>query len=126
MGVMGSEIEFKSYEQHQGALFPAHLSEALDPGDPVFFISDWLESTDVSAFEQRYAVQGERAYPPRVLLKLWLFGAIDGVYPIHPDSPYCRRARRGGEWRPRNRPSRSETIRGTGGKPIPRYPFDGF
>ncbi len=80
MGVMGGEIEFKSYEQHQGALFPAHLSEALDPGDPVFFISDWLESTDVSAFEQRYAVQGERAYPPRVLLKLWLFGAIDGVY----------------------------------------------
>ena len=77
---MGSEIEFKSYEQHQGALFPAHLSEALDPGDPVFFISDWLDSTDVSVFEQRYAVLGERAYPPRLLLKLWLFGAIEGVY----------------------------------------------
>ncbi len=77
---MGSEIEFKSYEQHQGSLFPAHLSEALDPGDPVFFISDWLDSTDVSVFEQRYAVLGERAYPPRLLLKLWLFGAIEGVY----------------------------------------------
>ncbi len=77
---MGSEIEFKSYEQHQGSLFPAHLSEALDPGDPVFFISDWLDSTDVSVFEQRYAVLGERAYPPRMLLKLWLFGAIEGVY----------------------------------------------
>ena len=33
MAVMGSEIEFKEYEQHQGQLFPAHLSEALDPGD---------------------------------------------------------------------------------------------
>lgn len=77
---MGGEIEFKSCEQHQGELFPAHLSEALDPGDPVFFISDWLDSADLRVFEARYAVLGERAYPPRVLLKLWLFGAIEGVY----------------------------------------------
>ena len=26
---MGGDIEFKSYEQHQGSQFPAHLSEAL-------------------------------------------------------------------------------------------------
>ena len=79
MAVMSGEIEFKSYEQHQGSLFPAHLSEALDPSDRMFFISDWLDSSDVSAFEQRYAVLGERAYPPRMLLKLWLFPAIEGV-----------------------------------------------
>jgi len=77
---MGGDIEFKTYEQDQGDLFPAHLSEALDPGDPAFFISDWLDSADLRAFEDRYAVLGERAYPPRVLLKLWLFGAIEGVY----------------------------------------------
>jgi transposase len=77
---MGGEIEFKGYEQHQGDLFPAHLSEALDPGDPVFFIDDWIESLDLRAFEERYAALGERPYPPRVLLKLWLFGAIEGVY----------------------------------------------
>jgi transposase len=77
---MGGDIEFKSYEQHQGDLFPAHLSEALDPRDPVFFISDWLDGADLGAFEKRYAVLGEHAYPPRVLLKLWLFGAIEGVY----------------------------------------------
>lgn len=77
---MGGEIEFKGYEQHQGDLFPAHLSEALDPGDAVFFISDWVESLDVRVFEERYAAMGEHAYPPRMLLKLWLFGAIEGVY----------------------------------------------
>ena len=80
MTVMGSEIEFKGYEQHQGQLFPAHLSEALDPGDPVFFISDLVEGLDLEAFERRYASMGEHAYPPRLLLKLWLFGAIEGVY----------------------------------------------
>lgn len=80
MVVMGSEIQFKGYEQHQGQLFPAHLSEALDPGDPVFFISDFVEGLDLEAFERRYAVMGEHAHPPRLLLKLWLFGAIEGVY----------------------------------------------
>ncbi len=77
---MGDEVEFKGYEQHQGDLFPAHLSEALDAGDPVFFISDWAEGLDLEVFESRYAAAGEHAYPPRVLLKLWLFGAIEGVY----------------------------------------------
>jgi transposase len=80
MAVMGSEIEFKSYEQDQGQLFPAHLSEALDPGDPVFFVSDLVEGLDLEALERRYASIGERAYPPRLLLKLWLFGAVSGVY----------------------------------------------
>ena len=27
MAIMGSEIQFKDYEQHQGQLFPAHLSD---------------------------------------------------------------------------------------------------
>ncbi len=77
---MGGEIEFKGYEEDQGDLFAAHLSDALDPSDPVFFINDFVEGLDLDAFEGRYAPMGERAYPPRVLLKLWLFGAIEGVY----------------------------------------------
>jgi transposase len=80
MVVMGSEIQFKRYEQEQGELFPAHLGEALDPGDPVFFISDLVEGLELESFEHRYAMMGEHAYPPRLLLKLWLFGAIAGVY----------------------------------------------
>lgn len=80
MVVMGGEIRFKGYEQDQGQLFPAHLAEALDPGDPVFFISDLVEGLDLEAFERRYAAMGEHAYPPRLLLKLWLFGAVEGVY----------------------------------------------
>jgi transposase len=80
MAVMGNEIQFKDYEQDQGQLFPAHLSEALDPGDAVFFISDLVEGLDVSVFEERYAAMGEHAYPPRLFLKLWLFGAVEGVY----------------------------------------------
>ena len=77
---MGSEIEFKAYEQHQGSLLPGFVGDALDPADPVFFIDDVIEGMDLTGFEGRYAAQGEHAYPPRLLLKLWLFGAIAGVY----------------------------------------------
>jgi hypothetical protein len=69
MAVMGSEIQFKGYEQEQGQLFPAHLAEALDPSDPVFFISDLIEGLDLEVFEGRYAAMGEHAYRPWLLLK---------------------------------------------------------
>jgi transposase len=74
---MGGDIDFKGYEQGQGQLFPSHLSEALDASDPVFFINDFVEGLDLDVFEECYGVAGERAYPPRMLLKLWLFGATE-------------------------------------------------
>src|SRR5208337_3361221 len=80
MTVMGDEIQFKAYEQGQGQLLPGFVGNALDPSDPVFFVDDLIEGLDLSAFERRYGVMGEHAYPPRMLLKLWLFGAIAGVY----------------------------------------------
>ena len=80
MVAMGGEIEFKTYEQRQGELLPGFVGDALDPGDPVFFVNDVVEGLDLAAFESRYSALGERAFPPRMLLKLWLFGAIAGVY----------------------------------------------
>jgi len=80
MVVMGDEIQFKRYEQQQGQLLPGFVGEALDPSDPVFFVDDLVEGLDLGSFEKRYAAMGEHAYPPRLLLKLWLFGAIAGVY----------------------------------------------
>ena len=77
---MGDEIQFKAYEPRQGQLLPGFVGEALDPSDPVFFVDDVVEGLDLRLFERRYAVLGERAYPPRMLLKLWLFAAIAGVY----------------------------------------------
>ena len=50
---MGSEIQFKGYEPGQGQLFPAYLSEALDPSDPALFVDDMVEGLDLSAFEAR-------------------------------------------------------------------------
>lgn len=75
------ELErFKPYEQEQGQLLPSFVADGLDPGDPVFFIHEVVEQMDLTAFESRYSAVGEHAYPPRLLLKLWLFGVTQGVY----------------------------------------------
>jgi hypothetical protein len=57
MSIMGGGVDFKSYEQDQGQLFRSHLSEALDAGDSVFFIDDFVEGMELSAFEGGYAVR---------------------------------------------------------------------
>lgn len=77
---MGGEIEFKAYAPGQGELLPSYTADALDPSDPAFFVDEVVEGLDLQAFERRYAATGEHAYPPRMLLKLWLFAAISGVY----------------------------------------------
>ncbi|MDH3211870.1 MAG: transposase [Myxococcales bacterium] len=49
-----------------------------------------FEGLDLLGFEARYAALGEHAHPPRMLLKLWLFGAMEGVYS---DGEIARRVR---------------------------------
>jgi transposase len=77
---MADAGRWKPYVQRQGQLLPAFVDDALDPSDPVFFIDDVVEGLELTALEQRYAVLGEHAYDPRLLLKLWLYGATQGVY----------------------------------------------
>lgn len=77
---MGSEISFKSYEQRQGQLLPTFLDDALESSDPAFFIDEVIEGLDLEAFERRYSSLGMHAYAPRMLLKLWLYAATQGVY----------------------------------------------
>ena len=80
MGRMGERGDFEGYEQHQGAWLPVYISDALDRSDVTFFIDEVVEGLDLGGFERRYSSMGEHAYPPRMLLKLWLLGAIEGVY----------------------------------------------
>src|SRR5512145_3192130 len=77
---MAEGERWKPYRQRQGQLRPAFVEDALDPGDPVFFISDVVEGLNLTPREQRYAILGEHAYSPRLLLKVWLYAATQGVY----------------------------------------------
>jgi transposase len=77
---MADAGRWKPYVQRQGQLLPAFVDDALDPSDPVFFIDDVVDGLELTALERRYATLGEHAYDPRLLLKLWLYGATQGVY----------------------------------------------
>ena len=77
---MADAGRWKPYVQRQGQLLPAFVDDALEPSDPVFFIDDVVDGLELTALEQRYATLGEHAYDPRLLLKLWLYGATQGVY----------------------------------------------
>ncbi len=77
---MAEAGRWKPYVQRQGQLLPTFVEDTLDPSDPVFFIDDAVESLDLTPFEQRYAETGEHAYAPRLLLKLWLYAATQGVF----------------------------------------------
>lgn len=88
---MAEAERWKRYTQGQGQLLPAFVDDALDRSDPVFFIDEAVEQLNVSPLEERYAVLGERAYSPRLLLKLWLYGATQGVYSGREIARRCRR-----------------------------------
>ena len=38
-----------------------------------------VEQVEVSGFEEGYAAEGRRAYPPRMMLKVWLYAFCLGV-----------------------------------------------
>lgn len=88
---MAEAERWKPYTQRQGQLLPAFVEDALDPSDPVFFIDEAVEQLNVRPLEARYAAMGEHAYHPRLLLKLWLYGATQGVYSGREIARRCRR-----------------------------------
>ena len=88
---MADAGRWKPYEQRQGQLLPAFVDDALDRSDPVFFIDEAVEQLRLEPLEARYARMGEHAYAPRLLLKLWLYAATQGVYSGREIARRCRR-----------------------------------
>ena len=88
---MAEAGRWKRYEQRQGQLLPAFVDDALDRSDPVFFIDEAVEQLRLAPLEARYARMGEHAYAPRLLLKLWLYAATQGVYSGREIARRCRR-----------------------------------
>src|SRR5436190_7218226 len=87
----GEAERWKPYGQRQGQLLPAFVDDALDRSDPVFFIDEAVEQLGLRPLEERYARLGEHAYHPRLLLKLWLYAATQGVYSGREIARRCRR-----------------------------------
>ena len=70
------------YEPDQDFLLPPSLSEWLPEGHLAYFISDSVDSLDLSAFHERYEQGGPRNQPfhPGMMVKVLLYAYATGVF----------------------------------------------
>ena len=77
------ERKFISYEPGQDLLLPPSLQDWLPDGHMAHFISDTVESFDLSAWEADYGSEsgaGAPPFPPRMMLKVLIYGYATGTF----------------------------------------------
>lgn len=70
---------FFAYHPDQGYVLPAYVQDVLGAEHLCFHMHRVVEALDVSQFEQAYGAEGRLAYPPRMMLKVWLYAFALGV-----------------------------------------------
>jgi transposase len=70
------------YDPQQQMLLPHALQEWLPEGHLAYYISDTVDSLDLSAFHARYAGGGSRNQPyhPAMMLKVLVYGYSTGIF----------------------------------------------
>lgn len=64
---------FFDYDPDQAYLLPPNVKDVLGGDHLCFWLHRAVEQFQVEQFEQAYAVEGRLAYPPRMMLKVWLY-----------------------------------------------------
>ena len=71
---------FKPYHQHQLMLLPPSLEEFIPENHLVRVINSVVEKLDISPILSTYKGGGTSSYHPRMLLKVLLYGYVEGIY----------------------------------------------
>jgi transposase len=61
------------YDPEQAWLLPPSVKDVLGEGHLCFFVHQVVEALDLRAFEQGYGEEGQLAYHPALMLKVWLY-----------------------------------------------------
>lgn len=64
---------FFAYDPNQAYLLPPNVKDVLGGNHLCFHVHGVVEALDVSQFERAYGEEGRLAYPPRMMLKVWLY-----------------------------------------------------
>jgi transposase len=70
---------FFAYAPDQVYLLPPNVTDVLGSEHLCFFVHRAVEQCDLRQFEQAYASEGRLAYPPAMMLKVWLYAFALGV-----------------------------------------------
>src|ERR1700674_4211957 len=68
-----SMSRFFAYDPNQAYLLPPNVKDVLGGEHLCFRLHAMVEQFDLSQFEQAYAAEGRLAYPPSMMLKVWLY-----------------------------------------------------
>jgi transposase len=71
-------VFIKSFK-NQTWLFPPAIEDLIPEDHVCFLVENFIDSLDLSVFEERYEGAGHPAYHPRILLKLLIMGVLDKV-----------------------------------------------
>jgi transposase len=74
MSEEGRMPNYFAYSPEQAELLPRHVRDELPRGHLCFLIHEVVEKQDLRRFDQAYSEEGQRAYDPRMMLKVWLYG----------------------------------------------------
>lgn len=64
---------FLDYDPNQAYLLPPNVKDVLGAEHLCFFVHRAVEQLDLERFEQAYGAEGRLAYPPAMMLKVWLY-----------------------------------------------------
>ncbi len=67
------------YNPEQDWLLPPSLVDELGENHLALFVHRLVERLDLSSFEEERSEEGRPAYPPQLLLKVWLYAYCQGV-----------------------------------------------
>ena len=63
----------------QAALLPPNVKDVLSADHLCFRLHALIEQWDLARIEEAYAAEGRLAYPPRMMLKVWLYAFCLGI-----------------------------------------------
>jgi len=69
---------FKQYNQNQLQLLPPNLSDIINKDHIARLINHSVDKMDLSFIEDKYSTNGQRAYDPRMILKILVYGYVSG------------------------------------------------
>ena len=75
-----SKPVFKPYNQHQLLLLPLELGAMIEEHHPVGVVSRVIDQIDIEPLLKRYKGGGTCSYPPKMLLKVLIYGYLKNIY----------------------------------------------
>ena len=85
-----TQVDFTLYEAKRQLKLPMETEILIAADDPVRLVSAVVERMDIRKIERSYSHDGRNEYPPRILLKILIYGYMRKIYSSRGIEQACR------------------------------------